>query len=225
MKAFIKSRQHSKAESCKSSSTAEATTHEASRPSTPTEWWLARENVFDTADRIYKKLYRDSDESHYSREQDYDEDDVKSLPPLSPSSPDWNASRWFWTTERSEMWVDHVASSDWIMLDLDDGIQRSPDNTTSTAISGSELQVDTDAKSASPAKKPGSTQEKFENGQASQTKVKSTTAAELRRRPKLTIQIPSGIPAYYSKHGPNDYSSCRPRITSEERAEWRKNMF
>ncbi|KAH0018345.1 hypothetical protein KCU78_g7193, partial [Aureobasidium melanogenum] len=140
--------------------------------------------------------------------KDYDEDDVESLPPLSPSSPDWNASRWFWTTERSEMWVDHV---DWIMIDLNDGIQQVSVDETATVISGSELQVG--AKLASPAKKPGDTQ------------VKSATAAELRRRPKLTIQIPSGIPDYYSKHGPNDYSSCRPRITSEERAEWRKNMF
>ncbi|KAG9957598.1 hypothetical protein KCU61_g8970, partial [Aureobasidium melanogenum] len=222
MKAFLNSRQHSKAESYLSSSTAEATTHETSRPSTPTEWWLARENAFDTANRIYKKLYRDSDESHYSREQDYDEDDSRSLPPLSPSSPDWNASRWFWTTEHSEMWVDHV---DWIMLDLNDGIQQVSVNKTATAISSSELQLDADAKPAGPAKKPGDTQEKFENGQISQAEVKSTNAAELRRRPKLTIQIPSGIPDYYSKHGPNDYSSCKPRITSEERAEWRKNMF
>ncbi|KAG9582887.1 hypothetical protein KCU77_g9706, partial [Aureobasidium melanogenum] len=153
---------------------------------------------------------------------DYDEDDSRSLPPLSPSSPDWNASRWFWTTERSEMWVDHV---DWIMLDLNDGIQQVSVNKTATAISSSELQLDTDAKPVGPAKKPGDTQEKFENGQISQAEVKSTNAAELRRRPKLTIQIPSGIPDYYSKHGPNDYSSCKPHITSEERAEWRKNMF
>ncbi|KAI4755583.1 hypothetical protein E4T51_11318 [Aureobasidium sp. EXF-12344] len=225
MKAFLKSRQHSKAESYLSNSTAEPTTHEASRLSTPTEWWLARENAFDTANRIYKKLYRDSDESHYSREQDYDENDVESSPPLSPSSPDWNASRWFWTAERSEMWVDHVASSGWIMLDLNDGVRKVFVDKTATAISGSELQVDSDAKPASPAKKPGDTQERFENGQTSQAEVKSTNAAELRRRPKLTIQIPNGIPGYYSKHGPNDYSSCRPHITSEERAEWRKNMF
>ncbi|KAG9945221.1 hypothetical protein KCU85_g7353, partial [Aureobasidium melanogenum] len=215
MKAFLKSRQHSKAESCISSSTTEAPTHKASRPSTPTEWWLARENAFDTANRLYKKLSRDSDESHYSREQDYDEneDDEKALPPLSPSSPDWNASRWFWTTERSEMWVEHVVSSIWVMLDLNDGVQKVSVDTTDAAISRSELRVNIDAKPASPARKAGATQ------------VKSTTAAELRRRRKLTIQIPSGMPNYYSKHGPNDYSSCRPHITSEERAEWRKNMF
>ncbi|KAG9720125.1 hypothetical protein KCU73_g14618, partial [Aureobasidium melanogenum] len=214
MKAFLKSRQHSKAESYLSNSTAEPTTHEASRLPTPTEWWLARENAFDTANRIYKKLYRDSDESHYSREQDYDENDVESSPPLSPSSPDWNASRWFWTAERSEMWVDHVASSGWIVLDLDDGVRKVSVDKIATAISGSEVQVDSDARPASPAKKPGDTQVKS-----------AAAAAELCRRPKLTIQIPSGIPDYYSKHGPNDYSSCRPHITSEERAEWRKNMI
>lgn len=208
-----------------SSNIAESTTHKVSKPSTPTEWWLARENAFDTANRIYKKLYRDSDESHYSREQDYDEDESQSSPPLSPSSPSWNASRWYWSTERSEMWVDHVASSDWVTLDLDDSVQKISFGTTTTATSGPELQLDSDVKSAAAVKKLGDTQEKIEDSQISQAEVKSTTAADLRRRPKLTIQIPGGIPNYYSKHGPNDYSSCRPRITSEERAEWRKNMF
>ncbi|KAH0370118.1 hypothetical protein KCU65_g2886, partial [Aureobasidium melanogenum] len=213
MKAFLKSRQHSKAESHISNPTTEAPTT-SSTPSTPTEWWLARENAFDTANRIYKKLHRDSDESHYSREQDYDEDeDLGILQPLSPSSPDWNASRWFWTTERSEMWVDHVASSDWVMLDLGDGVKKVDVDKTTTGVSGPEPQLDSDTKPTSPAKKPGDAQ------------VKSTAAAELPRRPKLTIQIPSGTPDYYSKHGPNDYSSCGPHITSEERAEWRKNMF
>lgn len=208
-----------------SSSTAEPTIYEASRPSTPTEWWLARENAFDTANRIYKKLHRDSDESHYSREQDYDEDDFQSLPPLSPSSPAWNASRWYWSTERSEMWIDHVASGDWITLELNDGVQKVSIDETTAATPGPELQLDSHMKSAAAVEKPGDTQENFENGQISQAKIKSTTAAELRRRPKLTIQIPSGTPNYYSKHGPNDYPSCRPHITSEERAEWRRNMF
>lgn len=225
MKAFLKSRQHSKAESCKSSSIAESATHDVSRPSSPTEWWLARENAFDTANRIYHKMYRNSDESHYSREQDYDEDDSQSLPPLSPSSPDWNASRWYWSTERSAMWIDHVASSDWITLDLEDGVQKGSIDAKITVIPDLKLQSVSHMKPASAVKRPRDTQEKFENGQISQAEIKSTTAVEPRRRPKLTIQIPSGTPDYYSKHGPNDYSSCRPRITSEERAEWKKNMF
>ncbi|CAD0098408.1 unnamed protein product [Aureobasidium mustum] len=190
------------------------------------KWWLARKNAFDTANRIYKKLYRDSDESHYSREQDYDEDeDSKDLPPLSPSSPDWNASRWFWSTERSEMWVEHVASSNWVKFDPDVGDQNIPLYTKIIAIPNSELRLDSEAKLANTTKKPEHIQENVENGPISQAEVKSLTGAELRRRPKLTIQIPSGIPTYYSKHGPNDYSSCRPHITSDERAEWRKNMF
>ena len=123
------------------------------------------------------------------------------------------------------MWVDHIASSDCITLDLDGGDQKVPLDTKTTTVSGSELRFDSDVKPAGVTKKPGDTQEESENRQISQAEVKSTTGAELRRRPKLTIQIPSGTPNYYSKHGPNDYSSCRPHITSEERAEWRKNMF
>ncbi|KAI4723814.1 hypothetical protein E4T49_08464 [Aureobasidium sp. EXF-10728] len=220
MKAFFKSRQHSKADSYTSNSITHSPTYKQDAPPTPTEWWLARENAFDTAHRVYEKLYRNSDESYYSREQDYDEDEenAKPLPPLSPSSPEWNASYWFWSVERSEMWVDHVANSDWCTLDLNDGEKRVSADTTIMAVYGSKPQFEYAEDLVKAAEEPEVICEKR------QTEVKST-AAELSRRPKLTIQIPSGIPTYYSEHGPNDYSSCRPHITSEERAEWRKNMF
>lgn len=215
MKAFLRSRQHSKAASLTSPSIASSTTHLASTLSTPTEWWLARENAFDTAARVYKKLYRpDSDVSYYSREQDYDEleeEKERALQPLSPSSPEWNASCWFWSVERSELWVEHVASSGWSAVDADTEVM---------ARSGSVVRSDTDGQNVSVADNLSDEREEPENSQKSEVEVKSMPC-----RPKLTIQIPRGTPDYYADHGPNDYSSCRPHITSEERAEWKKNMF
>ena len=204
MKAFFKTRQHSKSSSITSHSIVESTEREAFIPATPTEWWLARENAFDTANRVYKKLYRpDSEISYYSREQDYDEEEeeeMRALAPLSPSSPEWNASRWFWSVDRSQMWVEHVVSSGWSAVNMGDEARDDADGGTVITANDS--------------------QDKQEN----EAEIKST-AAKLPRRPKLTIQIPSGTPDYYANHGPNDYSSCRPQITSEERAEWKKNMF
>jgi hypothetical protein len=207
MKAFF--RQHSKTSSITSQIT--DATHHASIPATPTEWWLARENAFDTAARVYKKLYRpDSDPSYYSREQDYDEDEIEEVPLLSPSSPEWNASRWFWTEDRAQMWVEHVGSSGWSAIDAD----------TKALESGYKARGAVDGPTANTA---DDSQDEPESRLESETEVNSI--AELPRRPKLTIQIPSGTPDYYAKHGPNDYSSCRPHITSEERVEWKQNMF
>jgi hypothetical protein len=210
MKAFF--RQHSKTSSITSQITY-ATQH-ASIPATPTEWWLARENAFDTAARVYKKLYRpDSDTSYYSREQDYDEDEDEEVPLLSPSSPEWNASRWFWSEDRAQMWVEHVGSSGWSAIDAD---TKAPDT-------GSEARGAVDGPIVNTADDSQGEREEPEDCQDSRAEVKSV--AEFPRRPKLTIHIPSGTPDYYAKHGPNDYSSCRPHITSEERIEWKQNMF
>jgi hypothetical protein len=185
--------------------------HDPSTPATLTQWWLARENAFDTASRVYKKLYRpDSDTSYYSREQDYDEDDDEEGL-LSPSSPEWNASRWFWSVERSEMWVEHVASSGWSA------------DTKAMGVIDPEAPSDTDGQTCSAPGNSKHKREESEDSQRSKAEVKSI-AVEPSRRPKLTIQIPCGTPGYYANHGPN-YSSCRPHITSEERAEWKKNMF
>ncbi|KAI4745037.1 hypothetical protein E4T50_04560 [Aureobasidium sp. EXF-12298] len=226
MKAFLRSRQHSKASSVTAHSIAESATTEGTIPVTPTEWWLARENAFDTAARVYKKLYRpDSDTSYYSREQDYDEngEDSNSLPPLSPSSPEWNASRWFWSVQRSEMWVEHVASSDWsATLAHDD--EKVSVNAKMMAVSDSEARGDANGHTVNAVENAQDEREEPENREENKTEVESI-AAKLPRRPKLTIQIPSGTPDYYADHGPNDYSSCRPHITSEERAEWKMNMF
>jgi hypothetical protein len=215
MKAFLRNRNHSKNSSITSPSTTEPTNRQSSTPPTPTQWWLARENAFDTASRVYKKLYRpDSDTSYYSREQDYDgdeyEDEGEGL--LSPSSPEWNASRWFWSVERSEMWVEHVASSGWSA------------DTEAMGVIDAEAPSNTDGQTCNAAGNSQHKREESEDSQRSKAEAKSI-AAELPRRPKLTIQIPNGTPNYYANHGPNDYSSCRPRITSEERAEWKKNMF
>lgn len=220
MKAFLRNRQYSKASSLTSRhSIASSTTHSESTPQTPTKWWLARENAFDTAARVYKKLYRpDLDVSYYSREQDYDEEveeEARFLAPLSPSSPEWNASRWFWSDERAEMWVQHVASSGWAAVDV---------NAKDMAGSGSEARHDAGKLTVNAADNSQDKQKESAKSQENKAEVKSV-AAELPRRPKLTIQIPSGTPDYYANHGPNDYSSCRPHITSEERAEWKKNMF
>jgi hypothetical protein len=215
MRAFLRNRQHSKTPSITSPSTTEPTNHQSSTLAIPTEWWLARENAFDTASRVYKKLYRpDSDTSYYSREQDYDEDEYEDEGEglLSPLSPEWNASRWFWSVERSGMWVEHVASSGWSA------------DTKAMVVTDAEAQSDTDGQIINAAENSQHKREESEDSQRSKAEVKSM-AAELPRRPKLTIQIPSGTPGYYANHGPNDYSSCRPRITSEERAEWKKNMF
>jgi hypothetical protein len=226
MKAFLRSRQHSKASSMTAHSIAESATTEGTIPATPTEWWLARENAFDTANRIYKKLYRpDSNTSYYSREQDYDEheEDAECLPPLSPSSPEWNSSRWFWSDQRSEMWVEHVASSDWFATLAHDDKKVSVD-AKSRAVSGSKVQSVAAGKTVNVVDNSQDQQDEFENSQESNAEVEPI-AAKLPRRPKLTIKIPSGTPDYYGNHGPNDYSSCRPHITSEERAEWKENMF
>jgi hypothetical protein len=216
MKAFLRTRNHSKTSSINSHSTTDPTIHSPSTPATPTQWWLARENAFDTASRVYKKLYRpDSDTSYYSREQEYDEcenEEARTLLPLSPSSPEWNASRWFWSVERSEMWVEHVGSSGWSA------------DAKAMVVTDAEVQSDAGERSVSATDNLQHEQEVPENSQGSKVEVKSI-AAELPRRPKLTIQIPNGTPDYYANHGPNDYSSCRPHIPSEERADWRKNMF
>jgi hypothetical protein len=186
----------------------------------PTAWWLARENAFDTATRVYKKLYRpDSDTSYYSREQDYDEGDDEEVPLLSPSSPEWNASRWFWSEERAEMWVEHVGSSGSSAIDINDG-----DDGDDGDVAESETQGDADGQTVNAADNLQRQREEFEESQESQAEVKSIAAGPS-RRPKLTIQIPSGTPVHYAKHGPNDYFSCRPHITSEECAEWKQNMF
>jgi len=219
MKAFLRNRQHSKTSSL-THSIADSTTHLDIIPQTPTEWWLARENAFDTAARVYKKLYRpDSDISYYSREQDYD-DHEEFLAPLSPSSPEWNASRWFWSDERAEMWVEHVKSSGWSHISVNDDGKVSGD-ARSSAVSVPEARSNTDGQTVSAE---DHSQNEPVNSQEREMEVKSI-AAELPRRPKLTIQIPSGTPDYYANHGPNDYSSCRPHITSEERAEFKMNMF
>jgi hypothetical protein len=218
MKTFLRTKNHSKTSSITSHSTTGPPTHSPFTPTTPTQWWLARENAFDTASRVYKKLYRpDSDTSYYSREQDYDEDEdeeARCALPLSPSSPEWNASRWFWSVERSEMWVEHVASSGWSA------------DAKAMVVTATDAEVKSDAggRSVNAAGNSQHEQEEGENSQESKAEVKSI-AAELSRRPKLTIQIPNGTPGYYANHGPNDYSSCRPHITSDERAEWKKNMF
>lgn len=207
-------------------SIAESTSTEGTISPTPIEWWLARENAFDTAARVYKRLYRpDSDTSYYSREQDYDdnEEDSKCPLPLSPSSPEWNASRWFWSDERSEMWVEHVASSDWSATIAHDDEKVSV-NAKMMAVSDSEARGDANGHTVNAADNLQDKQEEFEDSPESKAEVESI-AAKLPRRPKLTIQIPSGTPDYYANHGPNDYSSCRPHITSEERAEWKMNMF
>ncbi|KAI4758280.1 hypothetical protein E4T52_09551 [Aureobasidium sp. EXF-3400] len=221
MKAFLRSRQHSKASSTTAHSIADSTNTEGTTPATPTEWWLARENAFDTAARVYKKLYRpDSDTSYYSREQDYDEnkEDSNCLPPLK-----WNASRWFWSDERSEMWVQHVASSKWSAT-LVHGDEKASVDANTMAVPDSEVPSDAAGKRIDAVDDSQDRPGEFENSPESKAEVESI-AAELPRRPKLTIQIPSGTPDYYSNHGPNDYSSCRPHITSEERAEWKMNMF
>lgn len=226
MKSFLRNRSHSKASSATSRGITSSTTYLEPTASTPTEWWLARENAFDTAARVYKKLYRpDSDLSYYSREQDYDEfeEEEKALMPLSPSSPEWNASRWFWSDERAEMWVEHVASSEWSHISVNDNGSGSVD-AKSIAASGTEARGDADEQTVIADDNSQDEQKEPENSQESKAEVKSI-AGELPRRPKLTIQIPSGTPDYYANHGPNDYSSCRPHITSEERAEWKKNMF
>jgi hypothetical protein len=211
MKSFLRTRNHSKTPSITSHSTPDPTIHSPSTPTTPTQWWLARENAFDTAARVYKKLYRpDSDTSYYSREQEYDEDEDEGT--LSPSSPEWNASLWFWSVERSEMWVEHVASSGWSA------------DTKAMVVNDAEARNGADGQTVNAIGNSQNKQEEFENSRGSKAEVKSI-AAELPRRPKLNIQIPSGTPNYYANHGPNDHSSCRPHITSEERAEWRKNMF
>jgi len=210
MKAFLRNRQHSKASSL-THSIADSTTDLSIAPQTPTEWWLARENAFDTAARVYKKLYRpDSEVSYYSREQDYD-DHEEVLAPLSPSSPEWNASRWFWSDERAGMWVEHVQSSGWAAVDAE---------TKTMAVSGPEARDDADGQTVSAEEHSQDGQDEPKDGQENEAEVKS-----MPRRPKLTIQIPSGTPDYYANHGPNDYSSCRPHITSEERAEFKMNMF
>lgn len=216
MKAFLRNRQHSKASSL-THSIADSTTHLDTTPQTPTEWWLARENAFDTAARVYKKLYRpDSDISYYSREQDYDDHEEFSAP-LSPSSPEWNASRWFWSDERAGMWVEHVKSSGWAAVDANTKTMAA---TVSEAQDAGEQTVNATDNSLDKQKQPGNSHAEAENSQESEAEVKSMPG-----RPKLTIQIPSGTPDYYANHGPSDYSSCRPHITSEERAEWKMNMF
>jgi hypothetical protein len=173
---------------------------------------------------VYKKLYRpDSDTSNYSREQDYDEDEDEEVPLLSPSSSGWNASWWVWTGERAEMWVEHVGSSGWSACDMNEGDgQVSPD---ARAITVSDPGARSGAAGDTVNTADDSQGERGEPQDCQDSRAEVKSIAELPRRPKLTIQIPSGTPDYYAKHGPNDYSSCRPHITSEERAEWRQNMF
>lgn len=121
------------------------------------------------------------------------------------------------------MWVEHVASSEWSHISVNDNGLGSVD-AESTAASGTEARGDADEQTAIADDNLQDEQEEHENSQESKAGVKSL-AGELPRRPNLTIQIPNGTPVYYANHGPNDYSSCRPHITSEERAEWKKNMF
>jgi hypothetical protein len=220
MKAFF--RQHSKTSSITSQITDQ--THRPSVPVTPTEWWLARENAFDTAARVYKKLYRpDSDTSFYSREQDYDECEDEEVSLLSPSSPEWNASRWFWSEDRAQMWVEHVGSSGCSACDMHEGDGQVSLDARAMTVSVPEARSGAAGDTVNTADDSQGEREELQDCQDSRAEVKSI--AELPRRPKLTIHIPSGTPDYYAKHGPNDYSSCRPHITSEERVEWRQNMF
>lgn len=104
------------------------------------------------------------------------------------------------------------------------GDEKASVDAKSRAVSDSEVQSNAAGEAGNAADNSQDKQEEFENSPESKSEVKSI-AAELPRRPKLTIQIPNGTPDYYANHGPNDYSSCRPHITSEERAEWKKNMF
>jgi hypothetical protein len=149
------------------------TNHNQSTPATPTEWWLARENAFNTAARVYKKLYRpDSDTSYYSREQDYDECEDEEVPLLSPSSPAWNASRWFWTGERAEMWVEHVRSSGWSAININDGDDGN--------VSGPVARNDADGQTVNAADNLQRQREEPGESQESQAEVKFIAAGQSR---------------------------------------------
>ncbi|KAI5217916.1 hypothetical protein E4T40_07122 [Aureobasidium subglaciale] len=214
MKSIFRSRQHSKAESETSDRNSGSTTNGEVAPTSSIEWWLARENAFDTACRVYQQLHRDSDKSYYSREQDYDQSEGDS----DPSSSDWNASCLFWSARRSKMWVTHVASSRWTTIDLEDGSNRFTEPAATMATPESEPRI------KAPTEHEGETEKKPESKTDSVIEIKPT-AVKLQHKPKLTLQIPNVVPAYYFGREPNDYSSCKSRVTSEERVEWKKNMF
>lgn len=220
---FFKSRQHSKAGSVIPHEQIEAAhlpDGEEHPPETP-EDYTPRENAFDTARRLHGSLHRDSDSSYYSRAQDEQgEDDTKPLPALPPSPTDTipNASYLFWSSQRSEMWANHVASIWWPTVNLKDGISYKKALPSPTDMPESASRSKTGPEDEPEPRVEKSFEEKPKYEVDIKAKVKSD-ATKLPRGPKLTLQIPR------SDCKPMQFRMYRPCITNEERAEWKKNMF